>query len=294
MTAVPELFTQIGRTSTIGTYTVVRDECEILTSKVLDGTTSTYSTNTCASGQQSTVTTIIQKVDPTTSTAISTGTYVLSSSILSVLPESYSTTVRSTISQYTGFASPSPTCAFTNCMPPKNCGTCTISGGHVELLYWPVPASPTPAPLPSGMFANTSAPASVTAPASFVIEGVTITSPSVAISFETAYAMNDCNKTVGAAHTGSILILPPGDVSSLLMGGGIGGMPGQTYVKDGETRVGPYFAATKLNYADLNWPYPLSAWLQQPRCHGESSNALMKHDRSATDCLQAIPALATM
>lgn len=45
-------------------------------------------------------------------------------------------------------------------------------------------------------------------------------------------------------------------------------MPGMTYVKDGETHVGPYFAKTALNYADLNWPYPLSAWLQQPRCHG--------------------------
>ena len=285
MTAVPELYTEIGFTSTVGTYTLAREECETLTTEVSDGTTSTYYANTCASGQQSTVSTVIQKVDPTTSTVISTGTYVLSSSVLSVLPESYSTTVRSTISQYTGFASPSPTCAFTNCMPPKNCGTCTISGGHVELLYWPVPASSTPAPAPSGIFANASIPASITPSATFIVEGVTITSPSVAISFETAYAMNDCNKTVGAAHTGSILVLPPGDVSSLLMGGGIGGMPGQTYVKDGETRVGPYFAATQLNYGDLNWPYPLSAWLQQPRCHGELSNALMKHKRQIADCL---------
>jgi hypothetical protein len=83
---------------------------------------------------------------PTTSTLISTGTYALSSSVLSVLPPSTSTSVRMTTSEFAGFVFPSPICSFTNCMPPKNCGTCTINGDHVELLYWPVPASPTPNP----------------------------------------------------------------------------------------------------------------------------------------------------
>jgi hypothetical protein len=104
-----------------------------------------------------------------------------------------------------------------------------------------------------------------------VVEGVTITSPSVAISFETVYALNYCNKTVGAAHTGSILILPPWRCVQSAHGSWNRGMPGQTRVdEDGQTHVGPYFPVTQLNYADLNWPYPLSAWLEQPRCHDKA------------------------
>ena len=135
----------------------------------------------------------------------------------------------------------------------------------MQLFYWPVSRSTA---LANG---TTASPMPTSAPAAReiqVVDGVTIISPSIAISFNTAYALNDCSKAVGSNHTGSVLVMPPGDVSSLLVGGDLGalGQPGSTYTIGTSTHVGLFFEATQLNYADLNWPYPTSAWVQQPQC----------------------------
>lgn len=70
---------------------------------------------------------------------------------------------------------------------------CTLYGGTVQLLYWPVSTSTAA----NGTVANATATPTATEPATLVYEGYTLTSPSVYISFATVYALNDCNSTVG-------------------------------------------------------------------------------------------------
>lgn len=138
-----------------------------------------------------------------------------------------------------------------------------------QLLYWPVPTSTSQS---SGSYANTTtaAPSLVSA----VVDGVTITSPSVAISFQAAWAVNDCGQYVGKNETGSIIVLDPGDVSTAIGAGGdpvYDVPPGSTLTLTGShytsTVTGLFQLGNAVNYADYNWPYPLSAWLNQPRCN---------------------------
>lgn len=88
----------------------------------------------------------------------------------------------------------------------------------------------------------------------------------MAIRFDTAYARDACNRPVGKGYAGSVLVLPPGDVSSLLVADGPLGVAGVPYAFSGTTVIGHYYEVASFNYADLEWPYPLSAWTQQPLC----------------------------
>lgn len=71
---------------------------------------------------------------------------------------------------------------------------CTIYGGTVQLLYWPISATTSAA---NGSIANTTLSPTVAEGSTTVYEGYTLVSPSVYISFATAYALNDCNSTIG-------------------------------------------------------------------------------------------------
>lgn len=46
-------------------------------------------------------------------------------------------------------------------------------------------------------------------------EGTTLTSPTVYISFQTAFALDDCTQPVGRNHTGSLLPMQADQVSSI-------------------------------------------------------------------------------
>jgi hypothetical protein len=208
--------------------------------------------NTCAeSDQQSQV--ISTRTAPA-ATYSNRGVYTYAVSTVGVY-----TTATIVITTYSTYSSVTPASSFPliapTCMPQAtgycsygpNCNSCTIYGGTVQLLYWPVSTTPT---LPSNV--TTPMATSKVEPVVAVYEGVTITSPSVAISFATAYAVNDCNSTVGKAHTGSILPLAPGDLSSAL---------GNYHDYIGNYRPGSGTAseinsmnAAPFNYADLNWP----------------------------------------
>lgn len=89
-----------------------------------------------------------------------------------------------------------------------------------------------------------------------------MTSPSVYISFDKVYANNACGKPVGRTHSGTILALQPDELSSVV--GGYGTMY-STDAIDGY-HSSPYYIAHSFTIADLNWPIPVSAYMNQPRC----------------------------
>ena len=78
------------------------------------------------------------------------------------------------------------------------CGGCAITGGTVQLLYWPVTETAGP---PN---------ATVTAHAF----GTTLTSPTVYVSFASIYASDSCSG-VGTTHGATIVPLDPSDLSSV-------------------------------------------------------------------------------
>ncbi|KAK5119866.1 hypothetical protein LTR85_007192 [Meristemomyces frigidus] len=154
---------------------------------------------------------------------------------------------------------PSPRCSLstsTQCKFSADCDKCTISGGTVRLLYFPTSRTV------SGDHNTTTAPAT-TGLATAVYGNATLTSPSVYISFHTAYAENACGAQVGNRHPGAILSLKPDQLSSAY------GLYGTMYSEGldplGYSSSTPYLIAASFDLANLNWPVPASAYENQPK-----------------------------
>lgn len=154
------------------------------------------------------------------------------------------------------FHKPRPSCSIAThqwCSFASDCDKCTISGGTVQLIYFPTTrttsgqiAANTTSPEPTGL---------VTA----VYRNMTMTSPTVYISFDKAYAQNECGKQVGKVYPGAILPMNVSDLSSVNGGYGTFYVPDPTnpYVSTPSLRVLPF------TLADLNWPPPVSAYSNQ-------------------------------
>ncbi|KAK5694449.1 hypothetical protein LTR17_024788 [Elasticomyces elasticus] len=121
-----------------------------------------------------------------------------------------------------------------------NCGRCTMNGGTVELLYWTDHVTIQPAN------------AELKLPRSAVLNGTTLYSPSVYISFQTAFATNSCGR-VGRNHTGTILAMRPQDLSTQVHWGG----------KVLQSGANDYVT---MNYADLHGLPPVDVYESQPSC----------------------------
>ncbi|KAI7201069.1 hypothetical protein KC316_g1260 [Hortaea werneckii] len=183
---------------------------------------------------------------------------------------------------------PEPKCQLstsTQCSFSKDCKKCTISGGTVQLLYFPVSrtsASPSGPRTGSGRMAaatnagwNRTTPTTTLGPTALVTKGsegpetavyenTTLTSPSVYISFHTAYANNECGSQVGQRYPGAILALDQTDLSSVF------GLYGTVYstISDPLFPVAvttPYLRAGPFDLADLNWPIPPEVYRNQLR-----------------------------
>lgn len=142
------------------------------------------------------------------------------------------------------------------CKYSADCNKCTISGGTVQLLYFPVPRT-TSGGSNFSMPAPTAAPA---VPETAVYKNFTMTSPSVYISFQTAYAVDECGSPVGQRYPGAILPLPLSDLSSVH--GGYGTMYSSDPLNPAPSQT-PCLLAGAFDLADLDWPYPLSAYTNQ-------------------------------
>ncbi|KAK4501401.1 hypothetical protein PRZ48_007210 [Zasmidium cellare] len=152
----------------------------------------------------------------------------------------------------------SPT-TWTECKFRTGCDKCTISGGTVRLLYFPV--SRTTAEESPTTNAPVTAPRA--SPRTAIYGNTTLTSPSVYISFHTAYAMNACGTQIGQRYPGAILALNPNSLSSINM---IWGTMYSSQAADPFASGSPYLIASSFNLADMQWPVPASAYMAQPKC----------------------------
>lgn len=112
------------------------------------------------------------------------------------------------------------------------CGDCTFVPSHVQLLYWPVTTTNGDLCLGNGS-TITQTPTGI-GPNTAVVNGTTLTSPTVYMAYDTLAAKNFCGK-VGNIHTSGIISLDPTDVSSMPASGIPGGG----------------MKPTRVNFADL-------------------------------------------
>ncbi|KAK4896771.1 hypothetical protein LTR27_005365 [Elasticomyces elasticus] len=171
---------------------------------------------------------------------------------------------------------PTPTCSpsywLSACSYSGQGDRCTITGGSVQLLFWPAKATATA----NGTFANATASPTITGMVTATAHGITMTSPSVYISFETVYAVNDLGETVGKPRTADIMEFNPEEISSVL------GLARRSTTDQYGSAYWSYAGDSPFNYADITWPVPATAYMQQPRCYQ------ILDDRSETSACKII------
>lgn len=143
------------------------------------------------------------------------------------------TTLPDNRTAYTLLEGPAPSCSVlsVSAMDREGCGRCTITGGTVDLYFWPSTAS------------------AGTAPLSTVLHGATLVAPTAYIRLRTAFAADSCS-VVGAAHEGTLLAVAPAALSTQIHVGG---------------KVAAYEYGA-LDYADLTGLPPASQYQMQPSC----------------------------
>ncbi|KAK1060230.1 hypothetical protein LTR74_012049 [Friedmanniomyces endolithicus] len=183
------------------------------------------------------------------------------------------------------FGGNAPTCTFSekvSCLKGPDSQLCTMSGpgyqrctvrgGTVRLLYWPSASTTTvhatggPMEARNGTGTITNQRASLATPpmtkAQIAILGNrTLTSPSVYISFETAYATNECGQTLGQAFPSALLPLDPSSLYSVNGEFDYG-------VETSEGHLSTFFPSAPFNFGDLTGIVPVSVYIAQPSCVG--------------------------
>ncbi|EMC98660.1 hypothetical protein BAUCODRAFT_145707 [Baudoinia panamericana UAMH 10762] len=152
---------------------------------------------------------------------------------------------------------PSPNCTYIPCTvasqpDPATCSSCEVQGGTVELLYWADMATTS---LSESWQQNGSSP--VTA----LYKNMTLTSPTVYIEFQTAFATDACGRTVGGAYPGAIIGVNPKSLYSVQA-------QFDYFVElldEGETST-TFYQSAQFNFEDLSGLVPASAWAAQPSC----------------------------
>lgn len=147
-------------------------------------------------------------------------------------------TMTGALSPYSFLTAPTPTCKYMGVWPQARCGQCTLTGGTVQLYYWPSSSGePT-------IHSNI--------PRSTVLDGTTLYSPTVYISLQSVHAQDSCTQ-VGNNHSSTIISLSPQDVSTQVHIGG------QVFAS-GANQYG------RLNYSDLTGLPVASQYEMQPSC----------------------------
>lgn len=160
------------------------------------------------------------------------------------------------------------------------CGQCTLHGGKVELLYFPLstdtsrdmcataPTSPVICPYGPTISNDDTVNGFATAPCQYVptqrtsttdsgpstvVNGTTMYSNRAYISFDTLYATNSCGR-VGGTYSNGLVTVASSDVYSV---------SGYHFMMS--------HAAYSFNFADLMGPVPASAYLCQASCEDSGS-----------------------
>lgn len=121
-----------------------------------------------------------------------------------------------------------------------------MQGGTVRLLYWPETATS----MTDGSLTTP------TGSAIFVTKGITLTSPTVYVSYSRLYAFNACSG-IGSTHNATIVPIPTdGTLSS------IWAVPMQTAYDATDLSMG----TASFNFTDLTEPVPMSIYSSQSWC----------------------------
>ena len=165
----------------------------------------------------------------------------------SPVPSTSVTTFGPDLDTVTFLTATTPNCKFQSLtiIDPTACGQCTLYGGTVDLYYWP------PSTATSIVATQTTLAASHQA-SSTILDGTTLYSPTVYISFHTAYASNGCSQ-VGSRHSGTLVAMKPEDVSTQADWG-------LNVFQSGAFLYG------RLNYGDLTGDPPASEYEAQGSC----------------------------
>ena len=149
---------------------------------------------------------------------------------------------------------------------------CTVRGGTVRLLYWPSASTTTvhatggPMKARNGTGTITNQRASLATPPTTkaqiaILGNRTLTSPSVYISFETAYATNECGQTLGQAFPSALLPLDPSSLYSVNGEFDYG-------VETSDGHLSTFFPSALFNFGGLTGIVPVSVYIAQPSCVG--------------------------
>lgn len=125
------------------------------------------------------------------------------------------------------------------------CGQCSLHGGEVQLYWWPSTST-------ASAGTKTRLSSSLEPPMTTVVDGITLTSPTVYVSLHNLSASDSCS-VVGSTITSTLIAMDPTDISTLVH---IGGKVAQSNAN----QYGP------LNFTQLTGLPPASAYEQQPDC----------------------------
>ncbi|KAK3639539.1 hypothetical protein LTR22_017401 [Elasticomyces elasticus] len=131
------------------------------------------------------------------------------------------------------------------------CGRCAVTGGTVQLIYWPETATS----FGSNYTVPRTNPAS---PVTVETLGTTFTSPTLYISYSSVYAANGCS-VIGNNITNTIVAIPTNSPLSSVYGGTIPCDAHMRYTQE-------WTATAPFTVADLNEPVPYSIYSSQPWC----------------------------
>ncbi|KAK4556945.1 hypothetical protein LTR86_005926 [Recurvomyces mirabilis] len=90
---------------------------------------------------------------------------------------------------------------------------------------------------------------------------MTLTSPTVYIDFQTAYATDDCGNAVGKAYPGAIIGVDPHSLYSML-----GYQDFAVLTVDNGARTTTFYQSARFDFHDLNGLPPVSVYIEQPSC----------------------------
>ncbi|KAK6431850.1 hypothetical protein LTR95_011983 [Oleoguttula sp. CCFEE 5521] len=159
--------------------------------------------------------------------------------------------------KFAGTANPPPLCSTSSGFAP-GCEKCKVSAYGVQLYYWP--PSTLGGRLCGAHGSTVTASPTGSGPDTRVVNGFTMTSPSAYLAFQNL-AASAANNSCGPDTTSYTVAVAPSDLSSLSFITCDGIRNAQV------TDCTSYSAGTtRVNFADLNWPVPFSAYNGMIQC----------------------------
>ena len=172
------------------------------------------------------------------------------------------------------------------------CQQCAITGDKVRILYWPtqkatVGTNGTALPTSVGPLAQSTT--SATAASTIVYDGVTLTSPTVYISYRTLYASDSCSGLGRTISNTIIALSKASDLSSLayIPTNNYGPRPGMSGLQFRNWA----FEERPFNFTDLEEPIPDAVYNQLPHCQmaARGFSFAQLHKTHSFSCERSLP-----